>query len=129
MDARVAAAISMMSEVTKGGLSIEALGRTLHLSPSRLRQLFKKETGQSPKHFLRKLRMLRAEELLLSTFLSVKEVVFLSGMNDVSHFVRDFKKEFGVRPSELRRRGKASKTICAKSVSSANPPKDWRFRQ
>ena len=48
--------------------------------------------------------MQRAEQLLRRTFLSIKEVTFRSGMRDISHFVREFKKHYGVTPTEFRAR-------------------------
>jgi len=57
---------------------------------------------------LRRARMEHAARLLETTFLTVKEVTFLSGFNDVSHFVRDFKKRYGVRPSTFRGRAQRS---------------------
>jgi AraC-like DNA-binding protein len=53
--------------------------------------------------------MERAEYLLLTSFLSVKEVTFNSGMTDVSHFVRDFKKRHRMTPTEFRRIRQSSK--------------------
>jgi len=54
--------------------------------------------------YLRDLRMKHAEHLLRTTFLSVKEVAFVSGMNDVSSFVRDFKRRYGATPGTFRAR-------------------------
>lgn len=102
MDARVAAAISLMHELLTDQFSIGAFSKHVNLSPDRLRQLFKKETGQSPTQYLRRLRLQRAEKLLRTTFLSIKQVTFLCGMQDVSHFVRDFKKQYSRTPSEYR---------------------------
>jgi len=102
MDARVERAINMFHQSVSKQLSICALSRSVNLSSARLRQLFKRDTGRSPLQYLRDLRIQHAEELLRSTFLSVKEVAFLSGLEDVSHFVRDFKKRYGVTPSEFR---------------------------
>jgi transcriptional regulator GlxA family with amidase domain len=102
MDTRVAAAISLMRELLIGPLSIRTLSNRLNLSPARLRQLFKEETGESPIQYFKDLRLQRAEKLLLSTFLSVKEVSFKCGIRDVSHFVRDFKKRYGRTPTEYR---------------------------
>ncbi len=104
MDERVKAAIVAMTETLKEDLSIDNLSRKVNLSPSRLRELFKKHTGRSPKQYVKKLRMERAEHLLGNTFLSVKEVTFLSGMRDVSHFVNEFKKRHGITPSQFRAR-------------------------
>src|SRR5260370_34640253 len=100
MDARVAATIGFMGESLMDHLSIWTLSKRVNLSPTRLRQLFKKNTGQSPMQYLRNLRMQRAEHLLRSTFLSIKEVSFFVGAKHVSHFVRDFKKKCGSTPSQ-----------------------------
>ncbi len=102
MDARVRAAIDIMRRFPAGQLSIHSLSKSVNLSPSRLRQLFSKETGRSPMQYVRQARMQRAQELLQNTFLSVKEVAFSIGVRDVSHFVRDFKKLCGQTPSEFR---------------------------
>src|ERR1700730_17615955 len=102
MDARVAAAISLMNDRLTDRLSIKKLSIHLNLSSTRLRQLFKKETGRSPIQYFRDLRLQRAETLLQVTRLSIKQVTFLCGMIDVSHFVRDFKKKHGRTPSEYR---------------------------
>jgi len=107
MDLRVAAAISMMQQLKDGNLSIVDLSKKVNLSPSRLWQLFRKETGQSPKQYLKTMRMQRARKLLEETFLSIKEIAFLSGSTDISHFVRDFKKGCGVTPKEFRSKSRA----------------------
>ena len=104
MDARVKATIGSMQRSLAGQLSMIALSEGVNLSPARLRQLFKKETGRSPMEYLRDLRMQRAEELLRTTFLSVKEIAFRCGVNDISHFVRDFKVRHGLTPSSFRSR-------------------------
>jgi|HubBroStandDraft_2_1064218.scaffolds.fasta_scaffold1255498_1 transcriptional regulator GlxA family with amidase domain len=105
MDARVKTVIAVMRESMADQPSASSLSRSVNLSPARLRQLFKIETGQSPMRYLRNLRMQRAEHMLRSTFLSVKEVAFVCGINDVSSFVRDFKKRHGLTPTEFRTRG------------------------
>src|SRR5258707_2546977 len=104
MDSRVKAVIGAMSKLMGSRLSVRGLSGTVNLTPGRLRELFKKETGRSPLDYLKDLRMQRAAELLPGTFLSIKEVTFLIGVRDVSHFVRDFKKLHGITPSEFRGR-------------------------
>ncbi len=104
MDPRVVAVIKMMHHSLAGGLSIPSLSRAVNLSPSRLRHIFKKETGCSPIEYLKNLRMEHAEQLLRSTFLSIKEIASLSGGKDVSYFVREFKKRYGQTPTDFRTR-------------------------
>jgi hypothetical protein len=48
--------------------------------------------------------MQRAKDLLESSFLSVKEIAFQVGLNDESHFVRDFKSTYGFSPAHYRSR-------------------------
>jgi transcriptional regulator GlxA family with amidase domain len=105
MDRRVDRLIAMMKDSLNQRLSEKIMARSVNLSPARLRQLFKKETGRSPVQYLRCLRTKTAAFLLQTSFLSIKEVAFHTGSGDVSHFVRDFKKQYGVTPTEFRARG------------------------
>lgn len=102
IDLRVKTVISMMERSFAGDISLGTLANSVSLSPARLRQLFKRDTGLSPIKYVRRLRAKKAAYLLQTSFLSIKEIAFQSGSGDVSHFVRDFKKQYGVTPSEFR---------------------------
>lgn len=108
VDARIKIALDLMQRASSTEFSLGSICRLVNLSPTRLRQLFKEETGRTPRQYLRDLRMGKAEQFLCSTFLTVKEISFLCGVKDVSHFVRDFKKQFGLTPSEFRARNRQS---------------------
>jgi transcriptional regulator GlxA family with amidase domain len=82
------------------------LAMTLNLSPSRFRHLFKEELGISPHHYLMNARLHRARALLENSFLRVKEVAALVGVNDLSHFVRDYKMLFNETPTQTRTRSR-----------------------
>lgn len=103
MDIRVQVAIDRMKA---GALcarpSLQEISESVNLSEARLRQLFKRATGRSPLQYLRHVRMEHAKQLLQATHLSVKEITFLTGEKDVSHFVRYFKKHAGLTPTEFR---------------------------
>ena len=75
----------------------------LHLSPSHFQHLFKKDTGEGFKTFVRALRMTKARKMLADRTLQVKEVAAAVGYNSASDFTRDFKKCFGSPPSRSRR--------------------------
>jgi AraC family transcriptional regulator, arabinose operon regulatory protein len=127
VDARVKVTISRMRQFLSQQLSVNMQAKNVNLSSSRLRQLFKKETGLSPVQYLRSLRMQKAEELIRDSFLSIKEVAAMSGIRDVSHFVRDFKKTRGLSPSALR----AGNQLFDKLVQTDQVPKrptNRRFR-
>ena len=53
--------------------------------------------------YLRELRLERAELLLRTTFLSIKEVMSESGLTSMSHFVQYFKKKYRRTPSAYRK--------------------------
>ena len=75
----------------------------INLSRSHFYTLFKTDMNVSPARYLKALRMEAARELLQTGSLSVKEIGALVGLNDQSHFVRDFKTRYGFTPTEFRR--------------------------
>jgi two-component system response regulator YesN len=102
MDRRVQQVILLMEEDIRKSLTLEEWAQIVNLSPSHLYHLFKSETGETPSRYLKTLRMQRAKELLETTFLTVKEIVTATGISDGSHFVRDFKKQYTMTPTQYR---------------------------
>ncbi len=103
MDQRVLTVIALMKHDPRQALPLSTLAKSVNLSPTRLCYLFKAETGTPPARYLRTLRMQDATTLLADTFLSVKEIIARVGFTDESHFVRDFKRIYGVTPTEYRK--------------------------
>jgi AraC family transcriptional regulator of arabinose operon len=102
MEARVACVIARMEERLQLPLSINDLAADVNLSASRLAHLFRENTGTPPARYLHELRLSRARLLLERTSLSIKQVMSCVGLNDPSHFARDFKRAYGMPPSQLR---------------------------
>ena len=102
LDKRVEKIIDMMREDVRGELSLSEFAQSVNLSVWRLCHIFKSDVGMPPMRFLRLLRMERAKDLLESSFLSVKEIGYRVGLNDESHFVRDFKSVYGWSPACYR---------------------------
>jgi len=102
MAERVRRVIELMEGDPSRTLSLGEMAESVNLSPPYFCYLFKSVTGVPPARYLKSLRMQQAATLLTSTFLSVKEVVRRVGGTDESHFVRDFKRIYGVTPSEYR---------------------------
>jgi transcriptional regulator GlxA family with amidase domain len=102
LDKRVEKIIQMMREDVRGELSLAEFAQSVNLSVWRLCHIFKSDVGMPPIRYLRLLRMERAKNLLESSFLSVKEIAYQVGLNDESHFVRDFKSTYGFSPALYR---------------------------
>lgn len=101
MDKRVEATIKIMKSAEPQCTSVLELARIVGLSPWHFTHLFKTETSKTPIRYLKEIRMQRAEELLLNTLLSLKEIVYAVGLSDRSHFSRDFKRLHGLTPKEF----------------------------
>jgi transcriptional regulator GlxA family with amidase domain len=108
LDKRVEKIIQMMREDVRGELSLGEFAQSVNLSVWRLCHIFKSDVGMPPIRYLRLLRMERAKDLLESSFLSVKEIAYQVGLNDESHFVRDFKSTYGLSPAIYRSHFKSS---------------------
>ena len=83
--------------------TVEELAQEIKVSAPYLQQLFKKEMQISPIAYLRDVRLKKACELLETTFDNISEIRYKVGMPNDSHFTRDFKKKYGVTPTECRR--------------------------
>ncbi|MCU1310849.1 MAG: cdhR 1 [Candidatus Angelobacter sp.] len=101
-DRRIQQAVKLLKKNPFAPVRINEIAATLHISRSHLAHLFKRELGIAPTHYVRVLRLRKAKDLLESTFLSVKEIMAVVGFADLSHFVRDYKQEFGETPSQTR---------------------------
>lgn len=80
--------------------SVEKLAHALNLSRMQLYRKLKALTGKSPNQVIRSIRMKRAVQLLKSKQYNVSEVTYMVGYNDLKSFREQFKKEFGMSPSE-----------------------------
>lgn len=71
----------------------------------------------TPAQYLKSLRMQRAKQLIDSTFLNTKEIMRRVGMKDESHFVREFKRVYGLPPGSYKQRLPAPRITGANSAN------------
>lgn len=96
---RILSAVNYIHENYTGEtLSIAELAGSCGITPEYFRSIFKSIYGVSPKMYINRLKIARAEELLSSGLYSVTEAARLSGYTDLSHFSREFKKATGKAP-------------------------------
>ena len=102
IDPRVIRVIRLMELHRATPWSVSRLARAVNLSPSYLTRLFRMHLGVSPAQYDRHARLANARDLMLASFLSVKQVMAAVGWTDPSHFSREFKRRYGASPRELR---------------------------
>ena len=85
-------------------LSISDISVFLHMSPSHVCTMFKKETGDTINNYLTEYRLNKAKQHLDGTLLSVSDISAKVGYKDNSYFGRIFRKRFGMTPNEYRNR-------------------------
>lgn len=89
---------------------IENISDMIFVSHSYICKLFKMKTGVSPVKYLVKLRLQKASELLKIKEYSVKKLCDEVGFKDELHFMKEFKKEFGVTVKNYREQMKNTRT-------------------
>ncbi|MBR4961020.1 MAG: helix-turn-helix transcriptional regulator [Clostridia bacterium] len=97
-------------------VSMGELAAMEHLSESRYRSVFRRQTGFSPSEYRIALRMQHACDLLATTSRSITDISADCGYGDVLYFTRLFKQKIGIPPGEYRSRGKNAAGLPESSV-------------
>ncbi|WP_307605926.1 AraC family transcriptional regulator [Paenibacillus sp. V4I9] len=84
-------------------LSLNDLAYLSGRSLSTFKREFKEIYNTSPLHYIRNRRLEKAKELLTHTSLSVTDVCFSTGFENIAHFSKVFKERFGISPSLLKK--------------------------
>jgi signal transduction histidine kinase/DNA-binding response OmpR family regulator len=88
--------------IDDSGFSVEQLATSVHMSRMQLYRKLKALTGKSPNQILRSVRMQRAAQLLENKQFNIADVTYMVGYNDLKSFRDQFRKEFGMSPSQFR---------------------------
>lgn len=103
MDARVREMCMYMRNRIAEPLSIRKLAEHVSLSQGHMRELFREGTGMSPYQYIIMLRLDLARSLILNSELPQAEIAVRTGFEDHSHFIKMFRKKFGVTPGYYRK--------------------------
>lgn len=101
-DEDVIRAQAWLLENLSGPFSLVALSAEVGLTPRTLSRRFVRATGESPKQYWLQLRLLRAEELLRDSNLTVQDIAGMLGFSDPSHFIQAFRRRAGITPHRYR---------------------------
>lgn len=84
-------------------ITLDELCAEFNCSRSYISHLFKKNNGNTIRHYCNTLKVNDAKELLRSTDMPVTDIAFTSGFNDFSYFINVFKRITGTTPLKWRR--------------------------
>lgn len=103
MPAAIQLAVRIMLENVETPLSNAKIAERIGTSVRNLERMFKRNLKSSPAKYYLSLRLEKARELLLHTNLSTLEIALQTGFSSSSYFARCFVREFGKRPSDIRK--------------------------
>ncbi|WP_084159210.1 AraC family transcriptional regulator [Paenibacillus taiwanensis] len=82
-------------------ISVQQLASLLHLHPNYFITFFREQMGESPIQYINRVKVSRAQQLLLTSDLNVSEIADSIGM-DVYYFSRLFKQSTGFTPTSYK---------------------------
>ena len=85
--------------LTDPNLTVEFLGRKLQLSRTQLFRRVKAVAGKGPLDYIRERRLIRADELLRTTDMTIQQVALELGFSSPGYFTKCYKEYFGHLPS------------------------------
>jgi CheY-like chemotaxis protein len=83
-------------------LSVDTICQEVGMSRTTLHLKITALTGMSISHYVRSLRLRKAQELLTTSGLNVSQVAYAVGFDNPKYFSRLFSEEFGVSPANYR---------------------------
>lgn len=102
-DNRIAKTVLYIRKHLNEAIELGKLAEISCLSKDHFIRLFKKELGTTPLQYINQKKIEKAQLLLITEDLAVKEIAFQLAFDDYSYFNRLFKKTTGVTPQEYRR--------------------------
>ncbi|MDD4990990.1 MAG: two-component regulator propeller domain-containing protein [Paludibacter sp.] len=87
-------------------INIASIADIVFMSHSTLYRKIKALTGLSASEFIRKIRIQKAKELLLTGKYNISEVMYMVGISSPTYFRKCFKEEFNISPMECQKRAK-----------------------
>lgn len=74
----------------------------LHISSKKLNRITQEMLGQNAKQYISDFLIIEIKRLLMNTSLTITEIGYQSGFEETTNFVKYFKKQTGMNPSQFR---------------------------
>lgn len=87
-------------------LNIEFVSSALGFSPRQLYRRIKTVTEQTPTDIIKEYKLKTAEKLLITTNLSIDEIIYKTGHANRGNFFRIFSNKYGMTPKQYRKSNK-----------------------
>lgn len=84
-------------------VSLSLIAERFHYTPEYASRIIKEATGMTFTDIIRRIRMEKAEELLVNTNITVARIAEEVGYETTEHFIRQFKKYAGETPTSYRK--------------------------
>jgi len=104
INGKYAKLFAYIEECLLTGLHLPELAAVMNVTPTHLSFMFRKDTGQTLKHYITRQLLSRASHELLYTDRPIKEIARDLGFDYEIYFSRLFKKFMHCTPTEFRRR-------------------------
>jgi AraC family transcriptional regulator, melibiose operon regulatory protein len=101
---RIRQMLSFIAQNYTDQITVELIGKSAGLHPNYAMNLFRKAVGTTLVHYITRLRVSRARQLLATSDDKVVDVALSSGFNSLSRFNDVFKRTCGSSPREYRER-------------------------
>lgn len=101
---RIRQMLSFIAQNYTDQITVEHIGKSAGLHPNYAMNLFRKTVGTTLVHYVTRLRVSRAQQMLATSNDKIVDVALSSGFNSLSRFNDVFKKACGSSPREYRER-------------------------
>lgn len=102
MDERIERSLDFIKNNIYGNINVGELAQKAFLSTNHFIKLFKQEVHYTPLQYINQKKIEKAQLLLVTDRMSVKNIAYRLSYDDYSYFCRIFKKTTGITPKEYR---------------------------
>ncbi|WP_430409359.1 helix-turn-helix domain-containing protein [Kordia sp.] len=98
--------IELIKENPQEAYSIDMLCGITRLSPAKLQEGFKSIHKRTVSDYIRHIRLIQAQKLIMTSDLNISEIVYSVGFTSRSYFCKIFRREYGCSPRQYKKKVK-----------------------